>query len=67
MYELEKGLIEFFNNLINWFKEFFTRVAGYLLIVIVAIVLIAITYLIVKALFTRERYIEKGRKVERND
>lgn len=65
MQELQNYFTEQLNKLFVWFTDFFTKVAIYLLIAIVAIVFLTIIILIIKSLFTRERYIQKGRKIER--
>lgn len=65
MYEIEKFFTELLNNFFAWFTALFTKVAVYLLIAVVAIVFLTIVILIVKSLFTRERYIQQGRKIER--
>lgn len=67
MYELEEFLKKALQGFIDWFTWLFTKIAVYLLIGVIAIVFILIVVLIIKSLMTRDRYIEKGRAIERSE
>ena len=67
MYELEHKLKEFFQNLIDWFTTFFTKIAIYLLIGVIIVIFLTIVILVIRSLMTKERYIEKGRELERQE
>lgn len=67
MYELEKIIADAINSALNFLKDFFTKVAIYLLVIVVALVFLTIIILIVKSFFTRERYVERGNRAERNE
>ncbi|MDY0213923.1 MAG: hypothetical protein RBS24_00115 [Bacilli bacterium] len=67
MYELEKVIVDAINSALNFLKAFFTKVAIYLLVIVVALVFLTIIILIIKSFFTREKYIERGNRAERQE
>lgn len=62
MYELEKYLADLLNSILAGLKAFFDKVALYLLVIVIALVTLMIIYLIIKSLFNRQHYIDRGKK-----
>lgn len=67
MYELERFFKNIVQSFIDWFTVFFTKVAIYLLIGVIAVIVLIVFVLFIKTFLNRNRYMANGRAQDKKD